>query len=60
MNDGDLAELSAAMLRCVECATESENGLTWRAYVVGVGDEVDPDEEVVTNCPECDGREFGD
>jgi hypothetical protein len=48
------------MLRCVECAAESENGLSWRAYLVGVGDEVDPDEEVVTNCPDCDGREFGD
>jgi hypothetical protein len=46
-------------LHCIECGAASVNAVGWRTYVVGVGDEVDPDEEVVTYCPECAEREFG-
>jgi hypothetical protein len=31
----------------------------WRAYLVGVADEVDGDETVVVYCSECAAREFG-
>jgi Zn finger protein HypA/HybF involved in hydrogenase expression len=48
-----------ATLRCVECATEAENGLGWRSYVVGVSDEIDDEEALAVYCPECAGREFG-
>jgi ribosomal protein L44E len=49
----------ARELRCTECGAVSRDGRGWRAYFVGVGDEVDPDEEVVTYCPACAEREFG-
>jgi hypothetical protein len=49
-----------ATLRCVECATESENGLGWRAYLVGVSDEIDDDEALAVYCPACAVREFNE
>jgi hypothetical protein len=45
-------------LHCIECGAASVNALGWRAYLVGVGDEVDENEEVVSYCPECAAQEF--
>jgi hypothetical protein len=50
----------AEQLVCAECKAEAPpDALGWRSYVVGIGDEVDRDEEVATYCPECAEREFG-
>jgi hypothetical protein len=47
-------------LICAECGAEAPpDAGGWRAYVVGVGDEMDDEEEVMTYCPECAAREFG-
>jgi hypothetical protein len=47
-------------LVCVECEGQAPpDAPGWRAYLVGVGDEVDENEEVVAYCPECAKREFG-
>jgi hypothetical protein len=52
--------LAVDPLICVECKAEaSPDAVGWRAFIVGVGDEVDENEEVVTYCPECAEREFG-
>ena len=43
-------------LTCVECGAKAPpDAVRYRAYVVGVDDEVDAHEEVVTYCAE---REF--
>jgi hypothetical protein len=47
-------------LRCVECGLEAdEDAAGWRAYL---GHDPREDEEpvVVTYCPDCARREFGD
>jgi hypothetical protein len=43
----------------VECGVEAApDAAGWLAYLLGIGDEVDDAEEVVTYCPECAEREF--
>ena len=37
----------------------ARQGAPWRAYPVGVRDEMDDEEMVAVYCPECAAREFG-
>jgi hypothetical protein len=41
----------AKTLRCVECATETTDGVGWRALLT-------IDDEIAVYCPECAAREF--
>jgi hypothetical protein len=45
-------------LVCVECGLQSEHGIGWRAELAA--DENTEDPELLTYCPECWEREFGD
>ena len=51
---------SAVRLTCVECAATSEDGTGWRAYPVGMDDEMDDEEMVAVYCPECAERQFSE
>jgi dipeptidyl aminopeptidase/acylaminoacyl peptidase len=50
----NLTEQPSGMLRCVECAATSKDGIGWGAYLVG--DEAAEDEEVGGYCPACAAR----
>ena len=42
----------ALRLTCVECGATSEDGLGWRAFLVGVHDELDDEETVAGLLPD--------
>jgi hypothetical protein len=43
----------------VECGTETEDGLGWRAYLIVGNEDAEDIEEVAVDCPECAAMEFG-
>jgi hypothetical protein len=48
-------------LICVECRAIAPPEVPgWRAFLVGVHDELDDEETVAVYCPECAAREFGE
>lgn len=55
MTDSDQHAAVSRRLRCEECGLSDDGRRGWTMHLDG-GDEL----ELVTFCPECDEREFGE